>query len=395
MARDILQVRIELNTIHCFDEGDGWGVAEPYLWPVFFKIDGETCSVTDALMLTGTATVEGTAGHHGNLGTDDVDAGDTVNIPNGIGNWQTNLKPIPGPPSLPDLVPDVPGVVGVVTVLMEEDNVSDDGAVAGYEALVSGIRTGLNNIIPTLGFSQNDITEEQIAQLQADVGKAVEDAIKANQGFLDNLWSWLNPDDRIGSEIFKFSHDDLAADNLIPFEKRWRNEGDWRLRGEAISSVLCPAEAVEGARDFLGEIFGASSMKSMRKFRDDHFKGKSGLDRWWGLAGRNAASLMWLLHSDKEARAAFAKAAPQAVRLIEKPDTPIPDDFIAAAGAILDGAAKSRSRRARSDSRLLRNLLELCRKRTVKDMIAIAQKLPPDRAVTKAEFERLKGGRPS
>ncbi|MBD3677613.1 MAG: hypothetical protein HUJ27_04335 [Rhodobacteraceae bacterium] len=52
MARDILQLNLDLDRIKCHDEGDGWGSAEPYLWTVFFKADGTTVAVTDALALS-------------------------------------------------------------------------------------------------------------------------------------------------------------------------------------------------------------------------------------------------------------------------------------------------------------------------------------------------------
>ena len=52
MARDLLRVWMKLDHIHCYDEGDGWGDAEPYLLTVFFKIDGDSVALTDDLKLS-------------------------------------------------------------------------------------------------------------------------------------------------------------------------------------------------------------------------------------------------------------------------------------------------------------------------------------------------------
>ena len=52
MARTPLQVDIALDHIHCFKQSD-WGSAEPYLWTIFFKIDGDTVTMGDDLFLHG------------------------------------------------------------------------------------------------------------------------------------------------------------------------------------------------------------------------------------------------------------------------------------------------------------------------------------------------------
>jgi len=65
---------------------------------VFFKIDGDTTAikpVNGILHLQGNATFVGTPGNHGNLGVQEVDAGQTVAIPKAIGHFETTLTPIP------------------------------------------------------------------------------------------------------------------------------------------------------------------------------------------------------------------------------------------------------------------------------------------------------------
>ena len=95
MPRDSLLTRIELDRIHCHDEGDGPGSAEPYLWTVFFKVDGETVAVNSALSLTGEGTIQVTPGSHGNLPNSDVDEGEDIAVPSSTGEWQSVLQPIP------------------------------------------------------------------------------------------------------------------------------------------------------------------------------------------------------------------------------------------------------------------------------------------------------------
>ena len=65
--RQSLDVSISLDRIHCIDEGDGPENAEPYLWVLFFKIDGDTVIFGENESLQGMVTVNRRNGGHGNL----------------------------------------------------------------------------------------------------------------------------------------------------------------------------------------------------------------------------------------------------------------------------------------------------------------------------------------
>src|SRR5262245_39997389 len=177
---DKLDVKLRLEDVHCFDEGDGPGSAEPYLWTVFFKIDGDTTFVNPLFTLQGTATVVGTRGNHGDLPNHDVDAGESVLIPAALGEFATTLKPIPLQPTTPDGTTEVGGVLGVVTVLLEQDNTPNSAIAKGHRALNQAVRDALNELIPTLNFAHREPTPEEIEAMKKQIGDKVDDTISDN-----------------------------------------------------------------------------------------------------------------------------------------------------------------------------------------------------------------------
>lgn len=236
-----LDVKLKLNNLHCFDEGDGIGSAEPYLWTVFFKIDGDTTQVNTSLALQGTATVVGTPGNHGDLPNHDVDPGENVPIPASLGEFNTRLKPIPLQQPIGGFK-EVGGVMGVITVLMEEDNTPNSAIAKGHNALNKAVQDSLNALIPTLNFAHQEPSDAEIEAMKKKIGDTVTKAIKDDV----SVWDWLggfgNMDDKIGSEVFRFSHKQLEALGVsgISFQQRFKNEGDWQLEGRVTALPLNP-----------------------------------------------------------------------------------------------------------------------------------------------------------
>jgi hypothetical protein len=242
-----LNIEFKLDRIHCHDEGDGPGNAEPYLWTVFFKVDGDTCVVNTAgangPFLQGVPTIVTTPGNHGNLGTSDVDEGDDVTVPSIIGEYRTLMKPIPL--TTPILgIKEVGGMIGCIVVLMEEDNTSGDAIARGHEALDRSVRDNLTAVLGTLSITKPSPTEEDVQALSDAIGSAVKQSIKDGVSVLSWIAGFGNMDDQIGSAVFRFSHNELeaAAGSTIPFGRRWDNEGDWEIFGHIGATIVPRAE---------------------------------------------------------------------------------------------------------------------------------------------------------
>ena len=233
---DPTPVRITLDTIHCFDEGDGPGDAEPYLWTVFFKLDGETVRVVGGV-LQGTATVIATPGDRSNLGVGGVGAGDTIAIPDNLGRFQTILTPIPIFDNATSTMPtgNTSGVIGCAVILLEQDDTPASAIAAGHAALTVALQTQLDQLIPTLNAFHTSPTDDEIKAIVAAVGSAVTNAISNGVG----VWDWLsglgNMDDTIGTKAVYVSQADICKALLkgVSIFEDWPNEGHWSISGSA------------------------------------------------------------------------------------------------------------------------------------------------------------------
>jgi hypothetical protein len=153
-----------------------------------------------------------------------------------IGEFNTRLRPIPLIVPISD-VTEVGGAVGVITVLMEQDNTSNSDVAEGHRVLDRAVRDALNALIPTLNAVNQDVSDAQIAALKERIGDAVATAIGDRVSVGEWIKGFGNMDDQIGSEVFRFSHAELAARGVggIPFATRFRNHGDWELSGRIVA----------------------------------------------------------------------------------------------------------------------------------------------------------------
>jgi hypothetical protein len=269
-----------LDRILCIDEADGAGNAEPYLWTLFFKIDGDTFCL-NALNLKGTITVDRRYGGHGNLPydpEDGVDAGNDLPIPPSLGRWDTTLTPIPVVPPIKyrrgGVFKDIAGTIGVLCVLMEEDELSNSAAIAGYNALCSSFEAKMNEELNKLGLAEQELSEEAIARIESAVAAAAEGAMTAASTDLISytIMGWAMgpsgiisvgaPDDFVGSANFRYTHDTLERDRQIFFERHWEREGEWKIFGHV---------SAERVPQFIGQfgpiiVFDQGEM-AMRDFR--------------------------------------------------------------------------------------------------------------------------------
>jgi hypothetical protein len=390
MARDIMRAWVHLDRLHCYDEADGWGNAEPYLWTVFFKADGTTLTLNDSFTLDGSAMIYPTPGSHGNLNTSDVDAGDDVPVPEAIGSWTEFIRPIPVAPSAQPLVgEDLPGFFGVVAVLMEEDNVTDDGAAAGHQALNDAVQAAIDQVIHSLGPMHQAITEDDINSVTAGIGDAVSAAIRAQQNFFEDLWSWLNADDEIGDRVFVWNQDQFpASSNEQGFSQRWQSEGDWELFGGLTVTRLCPATV---AADLIHALLtGRSSTRAddaafhfdpgaMRAFRDTEFGRWPGLAAWWKLAALNTPALATALRRDSELRGSAAAVLAAAAQILARPSETLPDAFLDHVERALVILARSKHRRLATDASRATEVVPLLRRKTFLQTVDFLNRVRPAR----------------
>ena len=235
-----LHVRLSLNQFKCLDKAEGWSNTEPYLWNIFFKIDGSTIVINDQFRLEGKPIYHFSTGSHGNLNAKDISGGDSVGISEEVGTWETALVPL----RIPYFEAKISGVIGVVSVLMEQNLVSAQGAEAGHEALNKYVKQAIDSSIEGFDPRRVDIHDidksvkrffdAQVRDFSERIGPMVSQAVANAQNVVQNILSLVKKDIVIGYKVWDFSSAGIeAADMEIKFSQRFESGryGDWEIKG--------------------------------------------------------------------------------------------------------------------------------------------------------------------
>ncbi|MCD4714018.1 MAG: hypothetical protein K8R73_12105 [Clostridiales bacterium] len=373
---ETLNVVLKLNEIICHDEGDGWGSAEPYLWAIFFKIDGLSVW-QNGVMLGGEADFKFSHGSHNNLPNHDVDPGEVVQIPAPVGEWSTILKPIEIDDFQGNII-EVPGIVGAVAVLMEEDNVSDDGAEAGHQGLNNHVRDSINNFISSinlLDFVSSDDPAEDLQQkiddliksIKDNIESVVKDAITSNQNWLEDLWAWVNKDDKIGDVVWTYNSTEIIENSYnISLNERWDNEGDWEIDGEISASELCPTNAVNNlsVRDLNQKL----DLSKLRTFRDTLYKEFPLATNWWIIALKNSPFIIRELQKNKNLCNDVFQIIKNIEASIDSKDR-FNEGFFDDISMVLEKFGKSNFKSLRMDSRRLKPIIKDLRGKNLNEIL--------------------------
>lgn len=299
-----LTISLGLDFIHCFDCGEK-GEAEPYLITYFFKMDGSCISVKrnadGRYYFEGKpkkytpATFSGQGDLADNTG-DVIRSGDHKDIPLSVGRLKDEVIPI----SVEGSNDQLPGLLGMIYFLEEEDagkgNATDGLKI--YDRLDHFIDRYLFNELYKIDsekilFNQTkDVYSEIVKTLKYDAGD--EPLHKIDTDYRKSLY--FDDDDQIGVDIWLASLSDFEDSFHKPYYKRFHNEGDWEIQGNATGATECVAENIN---DILNsrEKSGHNEIKSIdldsaRDFRDEIFNDFSQLEHWWHVVTRNNIAII-------------------------------------------------------------------------------------------------------
>ena len=234
-------VKIKLKTLTCHNKTEKWGKAVPYLWTIFFRIDGDCVLIANDFKLVGKGVFQHGKGSHGNLNISSIEKGQTISIPSDVGEWATYMTPF----LIPYFDQKVPSMIGAISILMEQNNVSGKGAEAGHKALNQQVELAVNQSLSEFDPRDVDINdvmgsiknyfEAKVSGFTDSIEGNIKNAIKKKQSLLRNLWTLVNADNVLGHYVWNFNQKDILESEMqsIDFGNRWHTgeHGDWEIKG--------------------------------------------------------------------------------------------------------------------------------------------------------------------
>lgn len=334
--------------------GGGFGSSDPptilpFVWVVFFKIDGSSVTVKlgmnangDLTYLQGSPTVVDTPGNHGDLGWGEWSFPEARQIDAANGSWIDSIIPIPVDPALQPLLMGAsvkPAVFGAVVVLMADGgHIPRHAIAAGHQMLVQQIGVSLQALMDGITPAHQDITDEDIATAVKGVPDAVTNAIKNSMSWWEKLWAVTGEDQQICQFVLHWTQD-MFGDNgsTLPVDASATSGwGTFKLNGSVTLSLPCPAEAWQAVLDaFLGLDSTADSstrarwsvtMDTMRAFRDaGGLRDYPGIARWWKVAMYHTPAVARILSEEPSARKAFTVLLDHGAMALGNPKKPLPN----------------------------------------------------------------------
>ena len=296
-----MDVTIRIRKIEVLDEADGDGNAEPYLFPIFFRIDRPKAVGNDWFYSPKVS--------HGNLGDNwgkDWDAGDIIHVPARIGRWHTYLK-------RGELqIPEKTIYLGVVVLLFEEDHFPLSKDVEGIFVDISNtIRNYMkdNTIWPFL--LNFPLPSENVFKtfLEDTITTRIKEETSGIPGDLDDF---------IGTAIFSWSWKDLKADLYQVNSRTWNEsteseDGDFTISVDVVAKPICTytdnIAVRRGNEIFMGFYFDSFADKSFKfgngNGEDEYLVGDWNGDSQDNIAVRRGSEIIMDFNFDSQADKSF------------------------------------------------------------------------------------------
>ena len=230
MSLSTLKVNFNLDSVICNSESEG-GRSQPYLWTVFFSVDGPNITIDSTNHLVGIPFFQDQTGDQGNLDVDHVTADNEIPVPPAVGKLL--IPRIMEPLKHDQNSSTFAGFIGCIATLLDQDSSLGRDIQEVHEVYNNVVREEFINLFPKLHPPNFQPSPNQINDTAKKITKKVDMALKERRR------PDRDSDDRIGTTMFTFSQTQLAATPVISFKSRIsQGEDDWEVSGKVSAQVL-------------------------------------------------------------------------------------------------------------------------------------------------------------